>query len=750
MNWPDDGTDLPVEILAAFGADLTADPDTWDWTTLTDRLLLNEQIRLRAGRSAGARYASPGSGSMLLLNDDGALMPEFPTSIYWPDVEQNTPVWARLDPTVLGFEAPDAGDYWDLLNGFADQWDPTLVPDSDGTMLSVVRLTASGILRRMSQGAKPLASALSRRILSQGPVAYWPMEDGSDSTSAASALGHQPLTVIGAVAPQFAGSDGPAGSSPLPDLTSHGVLVGTVPTYTATGEWQVEYWFQTDTGDSLDFTASVPLQWDTPGGTVVAWDALLFVGQGAGNPGLGNIKLDIAGYAAPIGGGPPGESQRLEDLAIITGPIPSTQGAWNQLRVCAKATSGTEIQLTAYLNNSLLGTATDSTWTLGAVTSITVNPLQGDGAYATVDGVGLAGVGHVAVYDTIADFDTYYAGLGYPGESASSRVDRLCDEEGIRVTVQSGDSESMGSQRPGRTLLDLLRDCEAADMGLLSEYRWGLHYRPRSTRINQDAALVVDLATYQHDGGTDPASVLQPKFDDSIVRNDWTMSRPEGARGVNVTDPVDIAKRGRYDDAADINVATDGVLVHHAGWRVRLGTAVIRRYPSWPLDLAGNPQYLAAWMAALFGDRVTRTGAPAPHPPGDIDTLLEEWSATIGPRQWMVSVGGGPYGGWTVGTVDGQPRVAADGSTLAAVLNPGDSTFTLASTASNGVWVTGTTVTNTVDYPMLLRVGGDLVVASGISGPTSPQTVTISSWSALRTWPAGTPVDLYLPAVVAL
>lgn len=733
MPWPDDDTDLPVEILAAFGADLTADPDTWSWTNLTTRLLRTSLIRLSGGRRDGARQVSTGTTSALLLNDDGALMPESPVATYWPNVVMNTPIWLRLDPTDIGLPSVP-GTYYDLAAGYADDWDPTIIPGSDGEAASQVALTASGIMRRLSQGARPLASALSRAIVVADPIAYWSMEDGSDSTEAVSALPDQPsLVTLGSVAPQFGAADGPPGSDSLPDLTSHGVLTGRVPIYAHTGEWQVEWWFQTDTGDSLDFTASVPLQWDTPDGSVVAWDMLLFVGRGATNPGLGLIRIDVGGYVAPPGGGEPGESQRLADPGeYIEATIPSVQGQWHQARICARQASGTTIQLTAYINNTQVGTITFALFagpaTLGPVTRVTVNPLQGSGAYAGVDGVGLASVGHVAVYDTIADPGTFSPGMGYPGEAASTRIARLCAEEGVPAVVDAGTSEPMGAQRPGNTLLDLLRQCEAADMGILSEHRWGLRYRPRDTRYNQGVALNVDLSTYQHDGGTDPASVLTPKFDDALVRNDWTVSRTEGSRGVTVVDLVDIARRGRYDDATELNVATDGVLGSQAGWRVWLGTFVTRRYPSWPLDLAGNPEYIADWMALQLGDRARRTNPPAPHPPGVIDTIVEGWSATIGPRSWMVTPSGGPYQPWRVAEVDDDPRVAADGSALAAALTSTGTSARLLSTIENGPWITGTSVTNTTDFPLFINVGGEMVYLSGIAAAlTDTFTRTVAS-----------------------
>ncbi|HEY1155971.1 MAG TPA: hypothetical protein VGE95_06760, partial [Arthrobacter sp.] len=49
-------------------------------------------------------------------------------------------------------------------------------------------ITASGILRRLGQGAKALDSTLRRRVPSGNPVAYWPMEEQQDAVQAYSPI----------------------------------------------------------------------------------------------------------------------------------------------------------------------------------------------------------------------------------------------------------------------------------------------------------------------------------------------------------------------------------------------------------------------------------------------------------------------------------------------------------------------------------------------------------------------------------
>ena len=90
MAWPDD-QDLEVTVRAAFGADLTQPPTAWTWTDLSTRLL-DQPINIQRGVVVGARTSRTTSGTITLLNDDGALTPYHPGSPWWPHVDAGTPI----------------------------------------------------------------------------------------------------------------------------------------------------------------------------------------------------------------------------------------------------------------------------------------------------------------------------------------------------------------------------------------------------------------------------------------------------------------------------------------------------------------------------------------------------------------------------------------------------------------------------------------------------------------------------------
>ncbi|GAA0494707.1 hypothetical protein Ade02nite_19860 [Paractinoplanes deccanensis] len=131
MPYPDE--DLEITAAAAFGADLTADPDTWEWTDLSDRVLADSQLNISCGLVVGQGNRRTASCTGLrLLNDDGWLTHDHPVSPWWPYVDQGTPlrVSIRTDSSTWigdtftrnvasGWGVADTGNSWIGSTGFS-------------------------------------------------------------------------------------------------------------------------------------------------------------------------------------------------------------------------------------------------------------------------------------------------------------------------------------------------------------------------------------------------------------------------------------------------------------------------------------------------------------------------------------------------------------------------------------------------------------------------------------------------------
>src|SRR5690606_32652997 len=124
----------------------------------------------------------------------------------------------RFDEQVSGTTSfqDDAGRTWTLTGnaeitdrkvrfvGEVASWTPR---GETGGLDVVTDVQAAGVLRRLSVGAVPTKSPLYREFSSRGRmaagvVAYWPMEDGEQTTAFASAFeGHPAMTYSGQVSP---------------------------------------------------------------------------------------------------------------------------------------------------------------------------------------------------------------------------------------------------------------------------------------------------------------------------------------------------------------------------------------------------------------------------------------------------------------------------------------------------------------------------------------------------------------------
>ncbi|MDN5857872.1 MAG: hypothetical protein L0H84_04545 [Pseudonocardia sp.] len=701
---------LGVDV--AWGADIT-DPASWTWTDITADVLVADgaQIQLVHGRGDEAGDTQPATCDLLLSNPDGrySLGPESPN---YPNVRRNTPVRVRIrpdaDPVAL-----------DAFVGFTNGWTPSWDPSGNH---ATVTLSAAGTLRRLLQRTAPVISSMRRAVLAQineagsTVTAYWPLEDGPGSSLLTNLVpGGLPAAISGE--PRLGGSDAFLSSAPIVAM-DEAIIRGAVPTDgNLTSAAQLRWMMDAGPNPSAD----VVLVRVATVGTITRWDLSWQTG--------GNIRVqawDNSG-AEVVDTNPQfntGDSTRRWQLEL------STSGGTITWTVLA-------LEIGYNIGGFFSGTVSG---TVSAISAVTVSP----GADLT------AGIGHIVVSKAIIGlFDQSEQLNAYIGELAHDRVTRLCAENKIPVQLVGVSAVKMGPQSQA-TLVELLRECETADQGLLFDgTHSGLTYICGAQRVNAAAALTLNAAAGQIVGSVDPVD------NDQRNVNKVTASRFAGA-GVVFADldgPLGITAIGEYEDAVRVNVASDADVIDYAGWEVHKGTRRGYRYPFTRLALHHNPTLAPAWTDTMLGGRIDLTGIATVRtqfPTGTVRSLLEGYSQTIDAYAWDVALVLSSYESWRVGelvadTGDTNPevlRLDTDGSTVASPASQGATSLSVA-TPTGPLW---TTLAD--DLPMSVEIGGREITVTAISGASSPQTFTVNALPVAVA--SGAPVALWRPTVLGV
>lgn len=676
---------FPIRVDLALDADLTADPSTWVWNTdISDRVLADEGVAVHRGRSDWQSQALSWC-TLALNNSDGRFTRLNPSGIYYGRLRKNTPLRVSIDA---------GAGYVVRFTGFVSQW-PVSWDSSEAVFKVQVR--ADGVLRRLGQGRSPLKSALRRKIMAPDPtlvlsddlVAYWPIEDASGATSASSPIsGVAPMVVSGDVA--FGAVDAAAGSDLLPDFTGGGKLIGAVPTAGQSGtNWGLHcVAVGTDTPATVDL-----LTWTTTGTPISIWTLAITSG--------GTLQIHTGGSV------------------LASGAVTFWDGRAHTI-VAGADNDGADVILWLFIDGTLVATPLQATQTTGRLVTVTVNP-----SGATT---GLSALGHISVYDTTMGAQPLQSTLevalrGHVGDLSGTRFERLTDEELIPADITAGYDQAMGAQGI-ETLLELLREAEAAEAGLIVERKTSeLGFDPHASRENISVGLALDYAL-RHLGQT-PV----PTDDDRLTRNDVTITRDGGssAQVIDQIGPLGVDAVGRYDESLALNLETDDQVVHHAGWRVNLGTVNEYRYPSIVLNLhaAALASKRAAIAALDIGSRVTLDHLPSKLPPDLVDLIVEGIEDWTDGYVWNVGLICQPYAPYQIMTL------ATDSGDTSATLGhlDWDSCVTAEAldTTETGVDVTTTPLISTTadDFPFDIVIGGERMRVTACAGAGNPQTLTV-------------------------
>lgn len=600
------------------------------------------------------------------------------------------------------------------------EWDPT-------AQTSTVPIEIAGITRRLSQGQPALRSPIYRQLSAQPVAAYWPLEDGSDATTASSAVSGGSNAAGPGVT--FGSTDCPPGASSAATLATGGASyiqcrVGTWPVPTD-GYAEMAY-FRLPTlsasgapilGNRI-MTANVV-------GTVVRW-VIYATSTGfyvEGYKDDGTLQVNTGSFAYGIN---PAQWFGLQLETSESGGTVTWSLIWHQVGSTSfTAGTGTYSGTTDRVTAAALCAPVDGTmvshWWIG------------DDLLPFVDGVFMQ------------------VSAGYLGELAADRIKRLGAQEGVAVAVEPGVSEAVGVQRAA-TLLDLFRDAEAADMGILYEAGAGYGYRPRGARYSP--AVTAALTIGPAGDIADPAP--RPINDDQRYRNTWTVSR-DGGNSATYASAAEVAKSGPAPDSATINIAYDSRLLQHAGWRVNLGTTGKYRWPQITLDLTDNPALLAIWRGRPFGARITISGVPSQGPIGaDVDLIVEGWTQEVTSASWRVTLTCTGTAPWLVGKYDDTAyRYDQRTTTLQSTVAAGVTTLTLTFPQAGEGWST-----NAASQPYDLLISGERIRVpvggmGAITGtaPNLSQVITGATRAIngiAKSLPAGSEVHIATPGRYAI
>lgn len=564
------------------------------------------------------------------------------------------------------------------------QWDVT------GTDV-YVPIEASGILRRMSQGSSPLRSALFRAITSDlagsSLLAYWPMEDGDDATRFGSALeGGKALTWTGDLNSP-AGYSLLRGSAPIP-MVGTATITGRIPARGTNGVLQVRW------------MTAVPTT--TPNGAVlmrIACDSVLTVDVSYSTGGALTISATYGGVS--VGSSTIGFGLTGLDKVRVSVELSQSGGNvdWTLSVYEAGATSGS------------FSSGTFASAAIGRGAKLVVNP--------NGDDLGGLPLGHITAEDAITTlFDVSSDVMaGYSGETAGRRMKRLCEEESLPFfpVGDMDDTQRMGYQGQ-LTLIELLRECEAADGGILYEPReyFGLGYRTRVSMYSQTETLTLDYSAKDLSG-------FEPVDDDQNIRNDVTVVRKDGssARAVLEEGTLSVLESpngvGRYDTTDELSLESDVYLDDQAGWKLNLGTVDKARFPVISVNLArsnfANDAALTLDAKTLdIGDKLAVLNSPEWLPQEDVEQLAQGFTERLNAFQWEIDVNCSPEEPWHVLVYD-EGFLTSDGSSLLADINSSVASFTV-ETPSGPLWTH-----DDGDYDIV--VGGEQMTVTGVTDLTA-------------------------------
>lgn len=711
------------------------------WIDITSYVMVRDEsgnIAITKGQPDESTLPDKSTCSFLLNNRDGRFSPRNPSGAYFGYIGRNTEFRISVpENTSKNYR------FWGEISEWPQKWDTT------GTDVWV-EVQASGLFRRLSQGRAPTHSVVYDAITS-GALGtfqdYWPCEDPVDSTLVASALvNHSPMTILGT--PTFAAFEKFPTSDPLPTMTDAS-FNGGVKKYSDPTATQVRFFLFIPADGTTDGKVICRIAQDDSAFTTAYWE-LRYTTNGSSLP-LGTMSLiAMDGDGSDLGAYLSNSVDVRGKLVRVS--IELQESGANLSRALRILVLGDAVATSA--TDTEVGTA------LTRVLSIEMVPREFSPFGTITRGLTNGSVGHVTLQTSITAMTDLGLRFDPIGETAGRRIERMCSEQGIPFEGigDLDDSEAMGNQTKLKPL-DTINECAATDLGIIYESlsALGVGYRTRGSLYNQDAALTLTYASGQL------AEIPLPTDDDLLSRNSIAVtnsntsnsSTAEQTTGTLSTldPPVGI---GIYGEDSTINVASDTQLPNQAYWRLNLGTVDEARYPQISVNLAHpqfatNPALKNAVLSLRVGDRIDLIGPLPEQAPDDISVLVVGFSETITHFEHRLTFNCAPESPWRVVTLDDLVlgRLDTAGSSLVTDYAAGATSISV-QTTTGPVWIDSATYPT--NFPFDIRVAGEVMTVTAVTGTTSPQTFTVtrSVNTVSKAQTASTSVSLATPTLLAL
>ncbi|HKZ21168.1 MAG TPA: discoidin domain-containing protein [Acidimicrobiia bacterium] len=476
-------------------------------------------------------------------------------------------------------------------------------------------ITAAGVQKRLERGGAA-GSVMYRhhtRGIVENPgfdfqrgqaVGYWPMEDKKDSYQCASALTGKPhLEIYGN--PKFEEFTDFRESDALPDL--NGAKFGARVVGAADGYVDCRFIMDIPADATITTGANLITLWGN--GTQAKFQ--LHVGN--------STEWDWHFYTeAALETGTPSHVSAAIPVTVV--------GERFHVRVQLQQV-GADIFIAVELMSvygESLGSSVQSVagQTFGRIYRVQVNDAE------AVRNTGI-GMGHLAIYGT--EFPTWTDPINaHHYELAASRIERICNEEGIEYRLVGGaaGSQFMGYQTPG-SVQEIMSSAAVSDSGYLTDPldAFGIEFRTDRSVMSRAARLSLSYT------GNELSNELRPTQDDAHLVNDFEARRGDAGSSRFVLTEGKLSVQapphgvGPYSAEQSYSLAHEGQCVDIASWQVHQGTLDEERFPRIIVALenariAASPALIEAILNLDIGYRVDVYDTPSFLPARDIRQLV--------------------------------------------------------------------------------------------------------------------------------